>query len=113
MCEGIALGRRSADDFGGGGHLVGAAQQSRLSLGSFGVRSIWLAIRGGAAFGTVEDSEGVFTVKATGDVLNYEITMSTGCQPGDSIEDCIPDWSIDCPCAQNAIEPQREYHAHD
>ena len=53
-----------------------------------------------------EDSEGVFTVKATGDVLNYEITMSTGCQPGDSIEDCIPDWSIDCPCAQNAIEPQ-------
>ena len=34
MCEGIAHGRRSAGDFGGGGHLVGAAQQSRLSLGT-------------------------------------------------------------------------------
>lgn len=53
-----------------------------------------------------EESSGVFTVQAPGDVLHYEITMGTGCQPGDRIADCIPDWSAACPCAQNAIEPQ-------
>ena len=52
------------------------------------------------------ESTGMFTVVATGDVLNYDIAMGTGCQPGDYIQDCIPDWSVDCPCAQNAIEPQ-------
>ena len=37
------------------------------------------------------------------DVLEYSIKMATGCDPGEQYDDCLPDWSVDCPCPQSAL----------